>query len=70
MRKYKVLVIAPPNDYKFVVEADDFGTTPEGYYWFSKHGRTFARYPICATIIEDWVDPEKEPRNEPEIKLN
>ena len=76
-KKYNLVVIAPPEDYKKEIICDNMDASSGGFYYFyniddveSGHRDVIAYYPInrtCIESIEEFketpVDPNSEGRN-------
>jgi hypothetical protein len=60
-KKFKLIVISPPYDYKREIICDDVDYSSSGYYYFyniddSNRRKILSYYPIVNTIIESIED--------------
>jgi flavin-dependent dehydrogenase len=75
-QKIKLIIIAPPNDYKREIICDDF-SSGSGYYYFyntaeDNRRKIICYYPIVNTMIEsieDFVEIKEEDKPKEEGKI-
>ena len=73
-KEFKLIIIAPPNDYKRKIICDDF-SSGSGYYYFYNIGednieKVLCYYPIVNTMIdsiEDFVETKTDKVEEGKI---